>query len=116
MPGTSPRVSFDKDVLGGGTGASDGVDGGLVELADEGIVLVVELVVGVKDDLLVSGVALSYGSPPGSKSGDVGDDVAVVATEVVRVDYSVSAPNYGEYLRGKVQCVLTDWSVMNLTI
>lgn len=92
MPGTGPGVAFDKDVLGRGTGASDGVDGGLVQLADEGVVLVVELVVGVKDDLLVGSVSLSHDGPPRSEPGDIGDDVAVVAAEVVGVDDGISAP------------------------
>lgn len=92
VPGTGPGVALDEDVLRGGAGATDGVDGGLVQLADEGVVLIVELIVSVEDDLLVGGVAFGYHGPPRSEAADVGDDIVIVATEVMRVNYRVCAP------------------------
>lgn len=92
MPSSSPRVPFDEDILRSSAGTTNGIDGSLVELADEGVVLVVELVVGVEDDLLVGRVSLSYGRPPRAEAGHVRDDIVVVSPEVVRVYDGVGAP------------------------
>lgn len=56
--GTGVRVTLNKDVLGGGAGLADGVDGGLIEAGNKRVFHVVVLVVGVKDDVLVVGEAL----------------------------------------------------------
>ncbi len=90
-PGAGPRVALDKDVLRRGARGADAVDGGLVEVEDEGLVHVVELVVGVEDDARVGGELGGDGLPPGAEGGGVGDDVAVVAAVVVRVENSVFA-------------------------
>lgn len=44
-PGTTPRVSFHENVLRGGPGSSDGVNGRLVEVQNQSLVLGVEFVV-----------------------------------------------------------------------
>lgn len=85
-PGARVRVALDEDVLGGGAGGADAVDGGLVQVQDECLVHVVVLVVGVEDDL---GVALVHGGevlPERLEASGVGDDVAIEPTEVVRVN------------------------------
>ena len=48
-PGAGPGVAFGEDVLRGGAGAADGVDGGLVEVEDEVLVHVVVFIVDVED-------------------------------------------------------------------
>lgn len=55
-PRAGVGVAFDEDVLRGGANIADGGDGGLVHVEDEGLVLVVVLVVGVEDLLPVSSV------------------------------------------------------------
>lgn len=44
-PGTGVGVALGEDVLGGSAGGTDTVDGGLVQVQDEGLVHVVVLVV-----------------------------------------------------------------------
>jgi hypothetical protein len=44
-PGSAPGVAFNEDVLGSGTGGTDTVDSGLVQVQDNGLVHVVVLVV-----------------------------------------------------------------------
>lgn len=90
-PCTAPRVAFDKDVLGGGADATDGVDGGLVEPEDEVLVHIVVLVVGIEDDVVVGRKELGCGGPPGAEAVYVGDHLVVVAAEVVRVDDGIGA-------------------------
>lgn len=92
MPRTRPRIPLDEDVLRSSAGGPDGVDGLLVEVRDERVVLVVELVVGVEDDLGVSGVPLRHGRPPSAEAVLICDDVVVVSPEVMRVDDCVGAP------------------------
>jgi hypothetical protein len=94
VPGAGPRVPLDEDVLRGGSGASDAVDGLLVQHGDDRVVLIVELVVGVEDDVVVARVALGHRRPPCLEPVAVRDDVAVVAPEVVRVDDGVGAPDF----------------------
>lgn len=100
MPGAGPGITFDEDVLRGGAGAADAVDGRLVHGGDDGVVFVVELVVGVEDDLFVGRVPLRHGRPPCLESCAVRDHIAVVAPEVVRVDDCVGTP--GNEKRAKV--------------
>ena len=44
-PGTTPRVSLHENILRGGPGSSDGVNGRLVEVENQSLVLGVEFVV-----------------------------------------------------------------------
>ena len=84
-PCAGPLVAFDKDVLCG-AGSSDTVDGGLVEIENEGLVHGVVLVVGVEHD---AAVALELGGkvlPPGLEVGGGGDDLVEVAAVVVGVE------------------------------
>jgi hypothetical protein len=52
----------------------------------------VELVVGVEDDVVVGRVPLRHRRPPGPEAVGVRDDLVVVASEVVRVNDGVGAP------------------------
>ena len=90
-PGARVGVAFRCDVLGGGAGGADAVDGGLVEGDDEGLVHVVVLVVGVEDDLGVAGVLLGELLPPRLEAGGVGDDGVVEAAVVVWGDHGIRA-------------------------
>ena len=92
MPGTRPRVALNEDVLASGASGADGVDGGLVELADERVVHVVVLVVGVEDDELVVRVPRRHLGPPRAEARRVADHLLVVPPEVVRVHHRVRAP------------------------
>jgi hypothetical protein len=44
-PGAGPGIALDEDVLGGGAGGTDTVDGGLVQVEDKGLINVMVLVV-----------------------------------------------------------------------
>ena len=88
-PGAGPLVTLNEYVLGGGAGGTDTVDGGLVEVEDEGLVHGVVLVVGVEDDV---GVGLELGGnvgPEGLESVGIGDDFAIVAAIVVGVENDI---------------------------
>ena len=78
-PGAGVGVAFGCDVLGRGACCADAVDGGLVELDDEGLGHVVVFVVGVEDHFAVGGVWGGDGFPEGLEAGCVCDDVVVVA-------------------------------------
>lgn len=67
------------------------VDGSLVELRNEGVVHVVVLVVGIEDDLAVAREPGCNGLPVRLETVRVGNHVAVVAPEVLRVDDGVCA-------------------------
>ena len=90
-PGTRVRVALDEDVLRGGARATDGGDGGLVEVEDEGLVHIVVLVVGVEDDTRVGRELGGEFGPEAAEGARVGDDVAVVAAKVVGVQDGVRA-------------------------
>lgn len=60
--GARVRVALGKDVLAGGAGCADGVNGGLVEVQDQSLVHVMVLVVGIKDDI---GIVLECGGNSG---------------------------------------------------
>lgn len=90
--GTSVGVTLDKDVLGGSAGLADGVNGGLVEVGDKGVLHIVVLVVGIEDDVTVVGETLSNLCPPGTKVGRALDDLVVEAAVVMRVNHSIVAP------------------------
>ena len=92
MPSTAPRVSLEEDELVGSPRISDTVDRGLVEIRDKLVIHVMVFIVGVEDDLLVVLEACRHGLPPGLEVGDVRDDIAVVASEVVGVENGVGAP------------------------
>ena len=90
-PGAGPAVALGGDVLGSSACGTHAVDGGLVEVEDELLVHVVVFVVGVEDD---EGVVFELGGdvlPPGFEAGCVGDDGAVEAAVVVRLDHGVGA-------------------------
>lgn len=93
---TSVGVTLDKDVLRGGAGLADAVNGSLVESSDDRVIHVVVLVVGVEDDKLVAGEALSELGPPSAELGTL-HDVAVVAAVVVGVKNGIFAPVYVRY-------------------
>jgi hypothetical protein len=99
VPRPGPGIPLDKDVLRGSAGRPDAVNGLLVEARDEGVVLVVELVVGVEDDVVVGRVPLRYSRPPSLEAVRVRDDLVVVSPEVVWVDDGVGTP---EYSKGRV--------------
>lgn len=65
------------------TGRPNAVDGSLVELRNEGVVHIVILIVGVKDDLAVTREARSNGLPVRPKTARVGDHISVIAPEVL---------------------------------
>lgn len=92
MPGSRPGIPLDEDVLRGGAGRSNGVDGFLVQIGDESVIFVVKLVVRVEYDLAVGRVPLCHRRPPRAETVYVGDDVVVIAPEVMRVDDGVGAP------------------------
>ena len=102
-PGAGPAVAFGGDVLGVGTGGADAVDGGLVEVDNEGLVHVVVFVVRVEDDLAVVFVGGCDGVPEGLEAGDVGDDFVVVAAVVVR-GYHGEGAALGDVFDGLVRC------------
>jgi hypothetical protein len=64
--------------LRGGAGGTDAIDGSLVEANDEGLVHVVILIIGVKDDFIVGCEELRGCCPPLFKALDIGDDLVVV--------------------------------------
>ena len=90
-PGASVRVALRGDVLLGGAGSADAIDGGLVEVEDESLVHVVVLIVCVKDDERIVLVLCGNVLPPCLEAGGVGNDVAVEAAVVVRLDHGVCA-------------------------
>ncbi len=92
MPRAGPGISFDKDILRGGAGSPNGINGLLIQVRDERVVLVVELVVRVEYDFVVGCVPFRHRRPPRPEAVHVGDDIAVVSPEVVRVDDGVGAP------------------------
>lgn len=83
-PGAGPLVAFDKDVLSG-TGSADTVDGGLVEVKNEGLVHGVVLVVGIEHDAAVALEQSSKVLPPGLEVRGGGDDLVKEAAIVVGV-------------------------------
>lgn len=88
-PGARPLVTLDEDVLGGGASGTDTVDGGLVEVEDKGLVHGVVLVVGIEDDLGVGSKLGSNVLPEGLEGVGIGDDVAIVAAVVVRIENDI---------------------------
>ena len=84
-PCTGVAVAFHVDVLACGASSPDGIDGGLVEVQDKGLVHVMIFVVGIEDDTGVGAESGSEVPPEGSKGCGVGDDGTVVAAEVVRI-------------------------------
>lgn len=90
-PSAGVGISFHKDVLARGTGRPNTVDGSLVELRNKGVVHIVVLIVGVKDDLAVALESGGNGLPVRLETVRVANHVAVVAPEVLRVDDGVCA-------------------------
>lgn len=88
-PRAGVRVALDEDVLRGGACCPDAVDGGLVQVQDEGLVHVVVLIVGVEDDLGVALVHTGEVLPEGLEARGVGDDVTVEPAKVVWVNNGV---------------------------
>lgn len=68
------------------TSRANAINGSLIELENEVLVHIMILVVGIKDDARVVGVDLGDIVPEGFERGYIGDDVIVIATEVVRVE------------------------------
>lgn len=91
VPGAGPGVTLGENVLAGSASGTDGVNGSLVEVEDEGLVHVVVLVVGVEDDALVALEGVGQVGEEGLEGGEVGDDGALVAAVVVGVDDGVFA-------------------------
>jgi hypothetical protein len=90
-PSARVRVTLHKDVLAGGPGSTNAVDGSLVKLRNERVGHVMVLVVGVEDDLAVAREPGGNVLPVSLETARVGDDLAVVAPKVLRVDDGVCA-------------------------
>lgn len=88
-PSAGVGITLHEDVLTRSTGRPNAVDGSLVELRNEGVVHIVILIVGVKDDLAVTRESRSNGLPVRPKTGRVGDHISIIAPEVLRVDDGV---------------------------
>lgn len=96
VPRARPRIALDEDVLTRRTRRADPVNGRLVELQHERLVHVVVLVVGVEDDLVVGLEGRGEVLPEGLEGVRVGDDAALVAAVVVRVEDDVLAAGRDE--------------------
>ena len=92
VPHVSSRVAvaLGEDVLCGGAGSANGIDGGLIEVQDEVLVHVVVLVVGVEDDIVVVREGRRHRGPEAAESIDIFNYVTVVATKVVSVGTKIS--------------------------
>lgn len=104
-PSPAPRVALHQDVLRGGTGSTDPVDGGLVEVEDESLVHVVVLVVGVPDDFRVGCKQLGRRGPPGLEAGHIGDYLFVVAAFFIFIFI------FNFFTVVSLSCVLQSWLV-----
>lgn len=88
-PGARPLVTLDENVLGSGTGGTDTVDGGLVEVEDKGLVHGVVLVVGIEDDLGVGDELGSNVLPESLEGVGISDDVAIVAAIIMGIENDI---------------------------
>lgn len=96
VPRARPRVALHKNILTRRARRADPVNGRLVELQHERLVHVVVLVVGVEDDPVVGLEGRGEVLPEGREGDRVGDDAALVAAVVVRVEDDVLAARRDE--------------------
>lgn len=111
-PGTSISIALDSDVLGCGACGADAVDGGLIELGDEGAghVMILSytlerssfracelthLIVGIEDDLRVVLECGRNVSPECAEVTRACDDLVIVSTVVVRNNQGIG-PLFGD--------------------
>jgi len=89
-PSTGIGIALDGNVLRGSTSRTDSIDGSLIEVGNKSRRLVMKLVVSIKDDLVIVLELCSNSLPESTKVCSRSDDLAVVATVVVRHNDGIS--------------------------
>ena len=86
---TGPHISLGGDVLGRCACRSDTVDGGLVQVEDEGLVHIMVFVISVEDNEFVALILCCDILPPCLETCSIGDDVLIEPTIVVWLNHGV---------------------------